>query len=105
MYRKIKQKVQRVAMHALHPPLPTLTFSPINILLWYGWASQVAQQESICLLIQEMQEMHVRSLGWEVPLKTFFPERGNANPFQYSCLGMDRGVWRAMVHGVTKRGT
>ena len=29
---------------------------------------------------------------------------GNGNPHQYSCLGnlMDRGSWRAAVHGVTK---
>ena len=29
---------------------------------------------------------------------------GNGNPLQYSCLGnpMDRGAWRAAVHGVTK---
>ena len=29
---------------------------------------------------------------------------GNGNPFQYSCLGnpMDRRVWQAIVHGVTK---
>ena len=33
-----------------------------------------------------------------------FPEEGNGNPLQYSCLGnpMDRGAWRAIVHGVTK---
>ena len=32
------------------------------------------------------------------------PGEGNGNPFQYSCLGnpMDRGAWRAMVHGVSK---
>ena len=32
------------------------------------------------------------------------PGEGNGNPFQYSCLGnpMDRGAWRATVHGVTK---
>ena len=32
------------------------------------------------------------------------PGKGNGNPFQYSCLGnpMDRGAWRATVHGVTK---
>jgi len=31
------------------------------------------------------------------------PGKGNGNPLQYSCLGnpMDRGVWRAIVHGVT----
>ena len=29
---------------------------------------------------------------------------GNGNPLQYSCLEnpMDRRVWRAIVHGVTK---
>ena len=29
---------------------------------------------------------------------------GNVYPLQYSCLenSMDRGVWRATVHGVTK---
>ena len=29
---------------------------------------------------------------------------GNRNPLQYSCLGnpMDTGVWRAIIHGVTK---
>ena len=29
---------------------------------------------------------------------------GEGNPHQYSCLGnpMDRGAWRATVHGVTK---
>ena len=31
----------------------------------------------------------------------------NGNPFQYSCLGnlMDRGVWWATVHSVTKSQT
>ena len=30
------------------------------------------------------------------------PGVGNGNPFQYSCLGnpIDRGAWRATVHGV-----
>ena len=32
------------------------------------------------------------------------PGKGNGNPLQYSHLGnpLDRGVWRAIVHGVTK---
>ena len=31
------------------------------------------------------------------------PKGGNGNPVPYSCLGnpMDRGSWRATVHGVT----
>ena len=32
------------------------------------------------------------------------PGEGSGNPLQYSCLGnpMDRGAWRATVHGVAK---
>ena len=34
-----------------------------------------------------------------------FPGEGNGYPLHYSCLenSMDRGDWRATVHGVTKR--
>ena len=35
------------------------------------------------------------------------PGERNGNPLQYSCLGnpMDRGAWRATVHGVVKSQT
>ena len=35
------------------------------------------------------------------------PEGGNGKPLQYSCLGnpMDRGAWKAMVHGVARSQT
>ena len=35
------------------------------------------------------------------------PEEANGNPFQYSCPGnpMDRGTWRATVHGISKSRT
>ena len=35
------------------------------------------------------------------------PGEGNGNPLQYSCLKnpMDRGAWRATVHGVAKSRT
>ena len=35
------------------------------------------------------------------------PRGGHGNPLQYSCLEdfMDRGAWRATVHGVTKSQT
>ena len=35
-----------------------------------------------------------------------FPGGGDHSPLQYSCLEnpMDRGAWRAAVHGVTESG-
>ena len=34
------------------------------------------------------------------------PREGNSNPLQYSCLenSMNRGAWRATVHGITRVG-
>ena len=65
-------------------------------------ASLVAQWERIHLLMKEMQETWVRSLGQEDS-----PGEGNGNPLQCSCLEnpMDRGAWRAAVHGVAKNWT
>ena len=42
-----------------------------------------------------------------IPGSGRFPEGGNGNPLQYSCLEncMDRGAWSAAVHGVTKSRT
>ena len=39
-----------------------------------------------------------------IPGSGTFPEEGNGNPLQYSCLEnpMDRGAWQATVHGFTK---
>ena len=46
------------------------------------------------------------SLNTRDPLLTSSGE-GNGNPLQYSCLenSMDRGAWRATVHGVAKSWT
>ena len=54
------------------------------------------------LLIQEIQETRVQSLGQENPLA-----KENGNPFQYSCLGnaRERGTRWATVPGVTKSWT
>ena len=48
------------------------------------------------------RETSVQFLGWEDPL-----EEENGSPLQYSCLEnpMDRGAWRATVHGVAKSQT
>ena len=47
-----------------------------------------------------------RDIG-SIPGLERFPRGGNGNPLQYSCLEnpMDRGAWRATVHGVTKSQT
>ena len=48
----------------------------------------------------------VRDMG-SVPQSGRSPGEGNDNPLQYSCLEnpVDRGFWRAAVHGVTKSQT
>ena len=48
----------------------------------------------------------VRDVG-SIPRSGRFPGVGNGSPLQYSCLEnpMDRGAWRAAVHGVTKSRT
>ena len=42
-----------------------------------------------------------------IPRSGRSPGKGNGNPLRYSCLGnsMDRGVWWATVHGVSKSRT
>ena len=64
--------------------------------LQYSWASLVAQPVKN---LPAMWETWVGSLCWEDPLA-----KGKANPLQYSGLenSMDKGAWRATVHGVTK---
>ena len=39
-----------------------------------------------------------------IPWSGRFPGEGNGNTLQYSCLEntMDRGAWRAAVHGVAR---
>ena len=52
-----------------------------------------AMKEAVC---------SARDVG-SIPGSGRFPEEGNGNPFQYSCLGnpIDREAWQATVHGVT----
>ena len=49
---------------------------------------------------------NVGDLG-PIPESGRVPGEGNSNPCQYSCLenSMDRGAWRATVHGVAKSWT
>ena len=54
----------------------------------------------------EESDCNAGDLGW-IPGSGRFPGEGSGNPLQYSCLGnpMDRGAWRATVHGVSKSQT
>ena len=63
------------------------------------WASLVAQMVKN---LPAMRETSVRSLDWEDPL-----EEGMAihSSFLAWRIPMDRGVWWATVHGVTKSQT
>ena len=60
-----------------------------------GFPSSSDNKESAC---------NVEDLG-VIPGSERFPGGGHDNPLQYSCLEnpMDRGVWQATVHKVTKR--
>ena len=42
-----------------------------------------------------------------IPGSGRYPREGNGNPLQYSCLEnpMNRGAWRATVHGIEKSQT
>ena len=48
----------------------------------------------------------VRDMG-SIPCLERSPGGGHGNPLQYSCLEnpVDRGAWRATVHGVAKSWT
>ena len=59
-----------------------------------AWAPQVAQTVKY---LPAMWETQVQSLGWEDLL-----EKGMAPCLENS---MDRGAWRATVHGITKSQT
>jgi len=54
-------------------------------------------------LVEKSQPDNARDTG-SIPDPGRSPGEGNGNPLQYSCLGnpMDRGAWRATVHGDEK---
>ena len=48
----------------------------------------------------------IRDMG-SIPGLGRFPEEGHGNPLQHSCLEnpVDRGAWRATIHGVAQSQT
>ena len=76
-----------------------------NFILFYGWAVFIALGFPSGSVVKNPP-----ANGEDVDLtlgSRISPGEGNGNPLQYSCLGnpMDRGTWRAAVHGVTKSQT
>ena len=67
--------------------------------LQYSWASLVAQIVKNPLA---MRETWVPSLGWEDPLEEGIQTHSSILAWK---IPMDRGAWRATVHGVTKSWT
>ena len=67
--------------------------------LLYSWASLVAQSVKN---LPAMRETWVRSLGWEDPLEEGMATHSSILAWR---IPMERGVWQATVHGVTKSQT
>ena len=82
--------------------IPRLGRSPeegIGYPLQYSWASLVSQMVKN---LPAMRETSVRSLGWEDPLEEGMATHPSILAWR---IPMDRGAWRATVHGVTKSWT
>ena len=64
---------------------------------YYGFPGGSAGKESVC---------NAGDLG-SIPGLRRSPGKGNGYPLQYSCLenSLDRGVWQAIVQGVTESDT
>ena len=72
-------------------------------------AVSVTDSPNMCFLVAQtvknphaMQETWVQSLGWEDPLEEGMATHSSILAWR---IPMDRGAWRATVHGVTKSWT
>ena len=67
--------------------------------LQYSWVSLVAQTGKN---LPALRETWVQSLGWEDPLEEEMATHSSILAWR---IPMDRGAWRATVHGVAKSWT
>ena len=67
--------------------------------LQYSWASLVTQMVKN---LSALQETRVRSLDWEDPLEEGMATHSSILAWR---TPMDRGAWRATVHGIAKSQT
>ena len=83
------------------PPLHSFSLGNNNV------AKQALKKKKrICFPDGSVDKESTCNAGYQssIPGLGRFPGEGNSNPLQHSCLGnpMDRGAWRATVHGVMK---
>ena len=90
-----------------HHPCPVITGRPWG-LGWFYPACHSPHQPLGLTRARVIKKLPVsagarRHMG-SIPGSGRSPGRGNGNPLQYSCLenSVDRGAWRATVHGVTE---
>ena len=90
-------KIQNKSLLISPRPQPLITTNLSMVLFVWGFPCGSAGKEYTC---------NVGDLG-SIPGLGRSPGDGNGNPLQYSCLEnpMDRGTWRATVHGVTESQT
>jgi len=83
---------------SLSPELQAVVFNCLFVSPIGGLASLIAQSVKNPPAMEETR-VQFPGLGRS-------PGEGNGNPLQYSCLEnpMDRGAWRATVHGLARVG-
>ena len=95
---------------SLHTPQQELSFEVWNLIIGtpnYRHCVRLSRRiETRCLLNLPANTGDAVDSGL-IPELGRFPGEGNGNPLQYSCLenSMNRGAWRATVHGVAKSQT
>ena len=87
--------------HLLRTLFPVYSHCLNDLLYYHGydWASLVAQSIKN---LPAMWETWVQSLDWEDPLEEDMATHSSVLAWR---IPMDRGVWRATVHGVAKSQT
>ena len=91
-------------------PLPGAEPAPLALegeILTSGPAQKSLQLMSLSVSSALVAQMVMNLPAMQETQVGKIPGEGNGNPLQYSCLEnpMDRGAWRAMVHGVAKSQT
>ena len=74
-------------------------------MFWFkGQGLKGLSGDSVIKKPPEIQEIQVQSPGWKDTLENKMATHFSGLETPWGCLGnpMDRGAWRATVHGVTK---